>query len=199
MTARPQTSPGLAVTVRPSPHAPAGEGAEAPWGACLCWSAHGTNRPFHRTPLHSLSLHLGCGRPEGKAVHGLRGGWAAGRPRPPPRVPAAGWEHSAVGARPSATSAPSWGHAGFLSCQPASFGNVMPHAERRPARSVRCPVSGRGGGEHPCGPTPSPDRRGLQKGHARALLPDLRRARLSGSRACCTRCEGVKQDGLDSP
>lgn len=188
MTARPQMSPGLAAIVCPSPHAPAGGGAEAPRGACLCQAAHRANRPFHGTPRHCPipAFRLGHGRPEGEAIHGLRRGWAAGRPRTPSRVPAAGWERSAVGARPPLPPAHPPGDT-QASCCVSPFPSATPCCTQGAAlhAALQRPVFGRGGGNHHCAPTlcarrfsplPSPETRGVKKGHAQALLSDLRRA-----------------------
>lgn len=179
MTAGPQTGP--------PPHAPAG-GGPRPCGVPASAGQH--TRLTGRSTGHPTMApfqHLGL------AMGGHKGSypWASrrlGSGEAKDITPSPGsWTRTLCRQRPtpSATSASSWGHAGFLLCQPVSCGNVILHAERCPLTALRCPVSGRGGGNHHCAPTlcarrfsplPSPEKRGRKKGPVQALLSDLRRA-----------------------
>lgn len=177
MTAGPQTCPGLAATVCPPPHAPAGGGSR-PRGVPASAGQHNglTGRSMGHWPVPAVRP--GHGRPEGELFTGFEeAGQRAGQghhpesrrldentlpsasdPTPPPAHP------------PRDTQA---------SCCVRLFPVAM-------SAALQCPVSGRRGGSHHCTPTlcarrflprPSPEKRGLQKGHVQlSLLSDLGRA-----------------------
>lgn len=132
-----------------------------------------------------------------------------GRPRTSPRVPAAGREHSAVSVRPPLPPAHPPGDT-QASCCVSLFPVAMSYCTQSAARSQHCGVPFLAGEEgtitaprppaHGASPlSPVPKSAVGRKDPCRLSFLTSDGQALSGSWACCTQCEGVKQDSLDSP